>query len=68
MRLVFISFKVEDEGVVKGLRLLASTDTYTSKGVGWELETAIELKKPIVAMAVEGVGKAALPGPIRART
>jgi len=32
-------------------------------GVG----TAIDLKKPIVAMAVEGVSKAALPDPIRGK-
>lgn len=38
------------------MRLLANTDTYTSKWVDGELETAIELKKPRVAMAVEGVG------------
>jgi hypothetical protein len=108
-RRVFISFKAEDEGSVKGLRLLAknpnydleffdesvrvpinsvqapyirsrirekisrsgvvlclvNTDTYTSKWVSWELETAIELKKPIVTMAVKGVTRATLPEPIR---
>jgi hypothetical protein len=44
---------------------LVNTDTYTSKWVDWELEMAIDLKKPIVAMAVKGVSKATLPGPIR---
>jgi hypothetical protein len=99
MRRVFISFIIEDENAVKGLRLLAknpgysdlefydesvrvpinsvdapyikgrirekirrcgvilcliSNTTYTSSWVNWELQTAIEMEKPIVAMAVKG--------------
>src|SRR5215217_7686029 len=104
MRRVFISFVIEDENAVKGLRLLAKkpgyTDlefyvesvrvpidsiqapyiksrikdkirrcgvvlciinretTYRSSWVNWELETAIERKKPIVAMAIKGLTEA----------
>jgi hypothetical protein len=110
MRRVFISFVIEDENAVKGLRLLAknpnysdlefydesvrvsinsvnapyikgrirekirrcgvilcliSDVTYTSSWVNWELETAIEMKKPIVAMAVKSIDRATLPAPIR---
>jgi hypothetical protein len=46
---------------------LVYTDTYTSTRGDWELETAIELKKPIVAVGVKGVSKVVLPDPIRAR-
>ncbi len=42
-----------------------STDTYTSTWVNWELETAISLKKPIVAMATKGLDRATLPASIR---
>ena len=110
MRRVFISFIIEDENAVKGLRLLAknpgysdlefydesvrvpinsvnapyikvrirekirrcgvvlcliSGATHTSSWVNWELETAIDMEKPIVAMAVKGVDSATLPAPIR---
>jgi len=110
MKRVFISFIIEDENTVKGLRLLAknpgysdlefydesvrvpidsvdapyiksrirekigrcgvivcliSDATHTSSWVNWELETAIEMEKPIVAMAVKGVDRATLPAPIR---
>lgn len=44
---------------------LVNFDTHTSRWVAWELETAVEFKKPIVAMAVKGVSKATLPGPIQ---
>jgi hypothetical protein len=109
MRRVFISFIIEDESAVKGMRLLAknpgysdlefydesvrvpinsvnapyikvrigekirrcgvilcliSGATHTSSWVKWELETAIKMEKPIVAMAVKGVDKAILPAPI----
>jgi MTH538 TIR-like domain (DUF1863) len=110
MKRVFISFIIEDENAVKGLRLLAknpgysdlefydesvrvpinsvdapyikrrirekirrcgvilcliSDTTHTSSWVTWELETAIEMEKPIVAMAVKSVDRATLPAPIR---
>jgi hypothetical protein len=110
MRRIFISFIIEDENAVKGLRLLAknpgysdlefydesvrvpinsvnapyimvkirekirrcgvilcliSDATHTSSWVNWELETAIKMEKPIVAMAVKGVDRATLPAPIR---
>jgi len=100
MRRVFISFVIEGENAVKGLRLLAknpgytdlefydesvrvpidsiqapyiksrikdkirrcgvvfciiSRETYRSSWVNWELETAIEREKPIVAMAIKGL-------------
>jgi hypothetical protein len=44
---------------------LVSEPTHTSSWVNWELETAIEMEKPIVAMAVKGVDRATLPAPIR---
>src|SRR5215211_7232547 len=86
MKRVFISFIIEDENTVIGLRLLAKNPGYsdlefydesvrvpidsvdaphTSSWVNWELETAIEMEKPIVAMAVKGVDRATLPAPIR---
>jgi hypothetical protein len=100
MRRVFISFGIEDENAIKGLRLLAknpgygdlefydesvrvpidsvqapyirsrikdkisrcglvlcviSYDTHKSSWVSWELETAIDMRKPIVAMAIKGL-------------
>src|SRR5215218_6748080 len=100
MRRVFISFVIEDENAVKGLRLLAknpgymdlefydesvraqidsvqasyiklrikdkigrcsvvlciiSPEPYRSPWVNWELETATNLGKPIVAMAIKGL-------------
>jgi len=111
MRRVSISFVIEDEGAVKGLRLLAknpgytdlefydesvrvpidsvqapyiksriidkirrcgvvlciiSREIYRSSWVNWELETAIEMGKPIVAMAIKGLTESVtLPHPIR---
>jgi MTH538 TIR-like domain (DUF1863) len=44
---------------------LTSDATHTSSWVNWELETAIEMEKPIVAMAVKGIDRAPLPVPIR---
>src|SRR5215204_5674976 len=100
MRRVFISFVIEDENAVKGLRLLArnpgyrdlefydesvrvpidsvqapyiksrikdkirrcgvvlciiSRQTHRSSWVTWELDVAIEMGKPIVAMAIKGL-------------
>lgn len=44
---------------------LISNATHTSSWVKWELEMAIEMEKPIVAMALKGVDRATLPAPIR---
>jgi len=111
MRRVFVSFIIEDENAVKGLRLLArnpgytdlefydesvrvpinsiqapyinsrirdkirrcgvvlcviSRETYKSSWVNWELDAAIEMGKPIVAMAIKGLTESVtLPHPIR---
>jgi hypothetical protein len=111
MRRVFISFVIEDEDAIKGVRLLAknpgytdlefydesvrvpidsvqapyvrsrikdkisrcgvvlcviSHETHKSSWVSWELETAIGMGKPIVAMAVKGLTESVtLPHPIR---
>lgn len=46
---------------------LVSADTHTSAWVDWELETAINLKKPIVAMAIKDLERATLPAPIRGK-
>ncbi|PVV15599.1 MAG: hypothetical protein B6D77_01745 [gamma proteobacterium symbiont of Ctena orbiculata] len=54
--------KINRSGVVL---CVVNTDTHTSEWVSWELEKAIELKKPIVAMAVKGINRATLPSPIR---
>ena len=56
--------KISRAGVVL---CLVSADTHTSAWVRWELETAIEMKKPILAMAVKGLTQAVLPAPIRNR-
>lgn len=56
--------KIERSGVVL---CLVSAETHTSNWVSWELETAIALGKPIVAMAVKGLQQATLPAPIRNR-
>jgi antiphage defense system Thoeris ThsB-like protein len=42
-----------------------STITHHSAWVTWELETAIERGKLIVAMAAQGVSRVTLPIPIR---
>lgn len=44
---------------------LVSAETYASAWVDWELETAIKLQKPIVAMGFKSLERAALPRPIR---
>ncbi len=56
--------KIERSGVVL---CLVNTDMHTSSWVNWELETAIKLDKPIVAMAVKDVQEAILPTPIRGK-
>jgi hypothetical protein len=56
--------KIQRSGVVL---CLVSSDTHTSGWVSWELETSIELERPIVAMAVKGLEQATLPAPIRNR-
>jgi hypothetical protein len=56
--------KIERSGVVL---CLVSPVTHTSNWVSWELETAIALGKPIVAMAIKGLQNATLPAPIRNR-
>jgi MTH538 TIR-like domain (DUF1863) len=111
MRRVFISFVIEDENAIKGLRLLAknpgygdlefydesvrvpidsvqapyirsrikdkisrcgvvlcviSRDTHKSSWVSWELETAIRMAKPIVAMAIKGLTESVtMPHPLQ---
>jgi hypothetical protein len=54
--------KIARAGVVL---CLVSAETHTSRWVDWELETAITLGKPIVAMAVKDLERASLPRPIR---
>lgn len=54
--------KIQRAGVVL---CLINTDTHKSEWVSWELKTAIELQKSIVAMAVKDLNKATLPSPIR---
>ena len=44
---------------------LVNSETHTSSWVDWELRTAINLEKPVVAMAVKGLHRATLPAPIR---
>jgi hypothetical protein len=39
--------------------------THTSSWITWELETAIEMEKPIIAMAMKEVNSATLPALIR---
>ncbi len=56
--------KISRSGVVL---CLVTEDTHTSRWVDWELETAIELGKPIVAMAAKGVSRATLPSSIRGK-
>ena len=56
--------KIERSGIVL---CLVSLNTHTSNWVSWELETAIALGKPIVAMAIKGLQQATLPASIRNR-
>jgi Thoeris protein ThsB, TIR-like domain len=60
-----IQGKIGRAGVVL---CLVSAQTHTSGWVDWELTTAINLQKPIVAMAVKDLHRAVLPGPIRGKT
>jgi len=60
-----IKEKIQRSGVVL---CLINTGTHKSEWVCWELETAIKLNKPIVAMAVKDLAKASLPHPIRNKT
>ncbi len=64
----YIKTRIRDKLSRSGVVLcLVNTDTHTSNWVAWELESAIELKKPIVAMAAKGVSRATLPEPIRGK-
>ncbi len=62
----YIKTVIEDKIQTSGVVLcIISTNTYKSDWVCWELETAIKLNKPIVAMAVKDLKRAKLPKPIR---
>ena len=63
---IYIKTKIKEKIQRAGVVLcLINSKTYTSSWVSWELETAISLDKPIVAMAVKELNRATLPQPIR---
>ena len=62
----YIKRRIRDKIERCGMVLcLVSSAAHTSSWVTWELETAIDRQKPIVAMAVKGLSSATLPAPIR---
>jgi len=61
----YIKSKIREKISRAGVILcIISEDTYKSDWVNWELNEAIENAKPIVAMAVKGIGRATLPSSI----
>lgn len=64
----YIKSRIREKIQRAGVALcLVDTDTHTSAWVDWELRTAIELGKPIVAMAIKGLTEAVVPAPIRGK-
>ena len=64
----YIKSEIREKIQLAGVVLcLVSTDTHTSDWITWELETAIQSDKAIVAMAVEGLQQAVVSAPIRNR-
>jgi len=46
---------------------MIGSETHTSKWVDWELEESFDKGNTVIAMALKGIERAVLPGPIRSR-